>query len=106
MIFTSAMRCALPTYITRLLQERPELQSLASELTTIHSAINHADKSVSSLLTRARLWDTSRGEESTATGLAKKGLVCFFFKLLRQGEKGVGKEKLDRNGAAKAAHGE
>lgn len=78
MIFTSAMRCALPTYITRLLQERPELQSLASELTTIHSAINHADKSVSSLLTRARLWDTSRGEESTATGLAKKGLVCFF----------------------------
>lgn len=69
------MRCALPTYITRLLQERPELQSLASELTTIHSAINHADKSVSLLLTRARLWDTGRGEQSTATGRAKKGLL-------------------------------
>lgn len=51
MIFTSAMRWALLTYITRLLGAgRP--QSLGSELTTIPSAINHPDKGVSSL-TRA-----------------------------------------------------
>lgn len=56
------MRCALLPYITRLLQEQTELQSLASELTTIHSAINHADKSVSWLLTRMQLWDITVGK--------------------------------------------
>lgn len=52
MIFTSAMRWALPTYITRLLGARRP-QSLGSELTTIPTTINHPDKGVSSLLTRA-----------------------------------------------------
>lgn len=52
MIFTSAMRWTLPTYITRLLGARRP-QSLGSELTTIPTTINHPDKGVSSLLTRA-----------------------------------------------------
>lgn len=47
MIFTSAIGCTLHTYITRLLPDWPQSQSLATELTAIHAAINHADKSVS-----------------------------------------------------------
>lgn len=53
MIFTSAMRWALPTYITRLLGARRP-QSLGSELTAIPTTINHPDKGASWLLTRAR----------------------------------------------------
>lgn len=60
MIFTSAMRWTLPTYITRLLGARRP-QSLGSELTTIPTTINHPDKGVSSLLTRAPARPGSQG---------------------------------------------
>lgn len=52
MIFTSAMRWAHPTYITRLLGARRP-QSLGPELTTGPGTINHPDKGLSALLTRA-----------------------------------------------------
>lgn len=67
MIFTSATRCALPTYITRLLGARRP-QSLGSELTAVPTTINHPDKGVSSPLTRARPTDTAAREKTQAGG--------------------------------------
>lgn len=67
MIFTSATRCALPTYITRLLGARRP-QSLGSELTAVPTTINHPDKGVSSPLTRARPTDTAAREKTRAGG--------------------------------------
>lgn len=72
MIFTSAMRWALPTYITRLLGARRP-QSLGSELTTIPSTINHPDKGVSLLLTRARPARDREPEERPAAPRGARG---------------------------------
>lgn len=72
MIFTSAMRWALPTYITRLLGARRP-QSLGSELTTVPGTINHPDKDASLLLTGARPARDQEPEEKPAAPGGARG---------------------------------
>ena len=71
MIFTSGTRCAIDSYITRLLGEQKDPQSLVSELKMILRAINHSDKSLNVSVTLVEPGDSkgSKGREN--------GNICF-----------------------------